>query len=232
MTTTATGSSTDLAYRELKNWILLGEIPLGMRLSEERIGERLSLSRTPVREALLRLHAERFVERRTDGGYRINHPTARSMEELYELRKALELYAVRHTVAEPGEAAAAILEQLHADWAALERDAPESDPDFVILDEDFHQRLAQAAGNGELVAALRRVCERIRPVRTHDFITPGRIDATIWQHLEILEAVLARHVDSDELLERHISESKSFVERAVGRALERMLTTDEASLGW
>src|ERR1700733_2288730 len=91
-------SSGDIAYREIKSLILIGEIPLGVQLGEQRIAERLSVSRTPVREALLRLYAERFVERHPDGGYRVNHPTGRSMRELYELRKALELYSVRKTV--------------------------------------------------------------------------------------------------------------------------------------
>ena len=74
--------------------------------------------------------------------------------------------------------------------------------------------------------------ERIRPVRTHDFITRGRIGATIAQHVAIADAILAGRDDADDLLEEHINESQSFVELAVGRVLERMLTTDEASLGW
>jgi DNA-binding GntR family transcriptional regulator len=232
VTDTGIGTASDIAYRELKSWILLGEIPLGMRLGEERIAERLSLSRTPVREALLRLYAERFLERHPEGGYRINHPTARSMQELYELRKALELYAVRRTIEDRLEENRVILEELRDDWAALEQDAPELDPDFVLLDEDFHRRLAEASGNAELVEALRRVGERIRPVRTHDFLMTGRIDATIEQHLGIVGAAIEGSREAEELLERHISESQRFVESAVGRVLERMLTTGEGGLGW
>jgi DNA-binding GntR family transcriptional regulator len=226
------GSSSDIAYRELKSWILMGEIPLGMRLGEERIAERLSLSRTPVREAFLRLYAERFLERHPEGGYRINHPTARSMQELYELRKALELYAIRKTIESPVEETQAILEDIRNDWMALEADAPELDPDFVLLDEDFHRRLAEASGNAELVEALRRVGERIRPVRTHDFLMTGRIDATIAQHLAIVGAAIEGSLEAETLLEQHISESQGFVEAAVGRVLERMLTTGEGGLTW
>ncbi|HWB23219.1 MAG TPA: GntR family transcriptional regulator [Gaiellaceae bacterium] len=232
MTEPGVGTASDIAYRELKSWILMGEIPLGMRLGEERIADRLSLSRTPVREALLRLYAERFLERHPEGGYRINHPTARSMQELYELRKALELYAVRRTIESPQAETIAILEELRSDWAALAEDAPELDPDFVLLDEDFHRRLAEASGNEELVEALRRVGERIRPVRTHDFLMTGRIDATIEQHLAIVAAAVDGSPDAEELLERHISESQSFVESAVGRVLEKMLTTGEGGLAW
>jgi DNA-binding GntR family transcriptional regulator len=216
-------SSSDVAYGALKAAVLRGDMQLGARLGEERIAERLSMSRTPVREALLRLFAERFVERHPDGGYRVNHPTARSMVELYDVRKALELFALERTLTAPPPPA---LAELREDWRALQPDAPALDPDFVLLDEDFHRRLAEASGNEELVEALLRVCERIRSVRTHDFITPGRIDATIAQHLEILDAVLGGGDDAVALLERHICESQGFVEGAVGRVLERMLTTD------
>jgi DNA-binding GntR family transcriptional regulator len=64
-------------------------------------------------------------------------------------------------------------------------------------------------------------------VRTHDFVTPGRIDATIAQHLAVLDAVLARSDDAPEQLERHILESQRVVEAAVGVVLERMLNAGE-----
>jgi DNA-binding GntR family transcriptional regulator len=219
---TAASTSSDAAYREVKSWILAGELPLGLRLGEERIAERLSVSRTPVREALLRLFAERFLERHPEGGFRVDCPTVRSIRDLYGLRRALELFAVQRAVEQPADRAR--LEQLLAEWEALAPDAPEADPDFVLLDEDFHSRLAEASGNAELVDELRRVGERIRPVRTHDFVTPGRIGATIAQHVGILDAVIASSTEAVGRLDRHILESQRIVEAAVGTALERMLT--------
>jgi DNA-binding GntR family transcriptional regulator len=229
---TGTRSSRDVAYRALKAWILAGQIPLGMRLAEERIAERLSVSRTPVREALLRLSAEHFLERHPEGGFRINHPTARSVRELYEVRRALELFAVRQLVEQPRPEAHAPLEELQAEWIALAPERPEYDPDFVLLDEDFHRRLAEAAGNEEIVTELRRVAERIRPVRTHDFTTPGRIEATVSQHLTLLAAVLGARPEAAELLDAHILESQRSVEAIVGVVLERMLTAGDGGLPW
>jgi DNA-binding GntR family transcriptional regulator len=183
-----------------------------------------------VREALLRLFAERFLERHPDGGFRINHPTARSMRDLYGVRRALELYAIRQTVQNDDGAERHRLEELRAEWRAIAPEAPETDPDFVLLDEDFHCRLAEASGNAELVKDLRRIGERIRPVRTHDFVTPGRIDATIAQHLGILDAVLDNSDEAPDRLERHILESQRIVEAAVGVVLERMLSANEDRL--
>jgi DNA-binding GntR family transcriptional regulator len=230
-------STSDVAYREIKSLILMGEVPLSVQLGEQRIAERLSMSRTPVREALLRLFAERFLERHPDGGYRVKHPTGRSTRELYELRKALELYAIGLTVSRLGagelpEPVRVALAELRLEWVGLEADSVEVDPDFVLVDEDFHRRLAEATGNSELVENLRRVCERIRPVRTHDFVLPGRIGTTIAQHLEILDAVLEASPNAVDMLARHISESQEFVESAVGRVLERMLNGDDETVGW
>ena len=231
----AAQSASEAAYQEIKDWILSGDIPLGMRLGEGRVAARLSTSRTPVREALLRLYAERFVERHPEGGYRINHPTARAMHELYDVRRALELFAIRSASAnalDSAHSAHAQLNELRDEWLELAADAPDGDAGFVVVDEDFHSRLAGASGNAELVEALNRVCERIRPVRAHDFIKPGRIEATIAQHLEITTAALDGRSDTVELLERHISESKGHVELAIGRVLERMLTIGEEGLDW
>ena len=61
----------------------------------------------------------------------------------------------------------------------------------MLLDEDFHVRLAESAGNHELAVLLQAINERIRLVRIHDFLSPERIELTISQHLGIVEAVLA-----------------------------------------
>jgi DNA-binding GntR family transcriptional regulator len=203
-----------------------------MRLAEERIAEQLGVSRTPVREALLRLAAEHFLERHPEGGFRVANPTARSVRELYELRCALELFTLRRVVEGASPEARAALEELRGEWVALAPERPEVDPDFVLLDEDFHRRLAEAGGNDEIGTELRRVSERIRPIRTHDFTTPGRIEATVTQHLAVLDATLAQRWDAVELLEAHILESRRSVEAVVGVVLERMLLAGGEGLPW
>ena len=190
------------------------------------------MSRTPVREALLRLHAEHFLDRHPEGGYKASNPSAQTMRELYEVRLALELFALKRTDQEAGRNCQA-LEELHAEWTALGDSEIDPHAEFVHLDEDFHRRLAESAGNVQLAEQLRQVCERIRPVRSHDFMTPGRINATIPQHLAILDAMIEDDIDQAEsLLDRHISESQKVVELVVAKVLERMLSVSERDLGW
>lgn len=225
-------SASTVAYHELKTWLMLGEAPLGVRLREERIAERIGVSRTPVREALLRLHTERLLERHPEGGYRVCAPSTDAIRGLYDVRRALELFGLRIGFERGHDLDA--LRVLRDEWLALGGPAGRRpDPEFVLLDEDFHARLAAAAGNTPLTDELRRVNERIRPVRSHDFLTEGRIATTVEQHVGILDAVLARDAaDSADRLDRHILESQQVCEAAVALTLERMLSIGATDSRW
>lgn len=213
--------------------ILLGEVPLGVRLGEEKIADRIGVSRTPVREALLRLHAERFLERHPDGGFRASSPSVKSLRDLYEVRSALELFAVERPIRSGSPFDWDAIVALREEWESFEADIDTLDAEFVLIDEDFHFRLARARGNEVLADELRKVNERIRPVRSHDFVTPGRIVTTAVEHLAILDALLSRSFDqASQLLDQHINESKTIVERAVANTLERMLSIGERDRSW
>src|SRR3954452_15402433 len=128
------GQAGERAYAELKRRLLVGEFPLRIRLAEERLAALLAVSRTPVRQALARLHAEKLVERLPDGGYVPAAPNLLEVRQLYEVRRALELSAL----ARPAELGArhdvSLIEPLRDDWRALRQDTPVPDPGFVLLD--------------------------------------------------------------------------------------------------
>ena len=212
------------AYAELKTRLLVGDFPLNVRLGEERLAALLGVSRTPVREALLRLDAEGLVGPHPEGGYCPVAPDVAAVHELYEVRVVLELQALRrpaqslHSVHD-----IAVLEPLRDEWRALSAGPPEPDPGFVTLDEDFHVRLAESGGNQSLADILRTVNERIRVVRMHDFLTLDRVQRTVDQHLGILEAVLVGDLGVAEARFRaHLDESIAVVEQRTTQALARM----------
>ena len=202
-------------HRELRAALLAGEFPYGQRLVEEQLAERFATSRTPVREALRRLEGDGHVVRDRSGGVRPNAPRVSAMRELYAVRTVLEDLAVR--TADPER-----LDGLHEEWLELREEHDES-PDFVLRRRGASTRRSPAPGNRAAERYLRDINERIRVIRIHDFTTPDRIEATIEEHLEILEAIRAGRTDAAAALMRvHIERSADVVERRVGELLARM----------
>lgn len=222
-----TPARAEAAYAALKERLLVGDVPFGHRLAEERVAAELSVSRTPVREALSRLHAEGLVERHPGGGFTPAAPDLHTARELYEVRFALEFLALGRprSAGEPHDRAQ--LTELRDDWASLDPPLGDGDtnPDFVLLDEDFHVRLAAASGNTSLADLLQRVNERIRLVRMHDFVTAERVQRTIGQHVDVVDLLLADRIDgADAALRAHFDESFAVVEQRVAAALARMVS--------
>lgn len=217
------GARRDVAYHQLKLRLLEGAFPLGARLVEERLGAELEMSRTPVREALSRLDAEGLVERHPDGGFRPVVPRLEPIVELYEVRRALEREALLRPRTTGARHDAGAVADLADRWRAWAASPPAPDPAFVAEDEAFHVTLARAAGNSELAGVLVAVNERIRLVRSYDFITADRIEGTIADHVRIAEAVgggdLERAVAA---FDDHLARSMAVVAERVERVQARM----------
>ncbi|WP_205698746.1 GntR family transcriptional regulator [Conexibacter sp. SYSU D00693] len=218
-------SQADRVYEQLRAQLLRGELPVGRRLVEQALAAEFATSRTPVREALRRLEGDGHIERDPSGGLRPAVPSVRSMHELYDVRLALEELVVRRA-ATSGDRGA--LEALRHEWVALQaaRRAPSGEvdgPEFVHADEGFHETVARASGNDVAVRLLCDLNDRIRILRIHDFTLDARIGATIEEHLEILDTVLAGDADAAAAFMRaHVQRSALVVRERVGQALARM----------
>ena len=138
----------------------------------------------------------------------------------------LELAALRRPATSGRPHDLAIVEQLRDDWRFLAGCEPRPDPGFVLIDESFHIRLAEAAGNAAAADLLRQVNERIRLVRMHDFLTEERVARTVVQHLGIADAVLEGDLRTAEIrFAQHLGESMAVVAERVTAALARMVST-------
>lgn len=221
-----TPTRRELAYHSLRQRLLQGDFAPGTRLGEERLAAEIGVSRTPIREALSRLHSEGLVERLPDGGFGPTLINLHLISELYEIRFALERFALRRAEGKLPTHDEELVRALQADWADMDAPAAddEVDGDFVLLDEDFHERLAAAAGNQSLVDQLHKVNERIRVVRMQDFLTAERVELTIEQHLAVLDALLREDIPlAEQRLIGHFAESLSVVEERAALVIARML---------
>ena len=224
---TAAPTRGERVFTDLKARLLAGQFPLGRRLVEDRLAELLAVSRTPIREALHRLHAEGLVVRHPEGGFLPSVPDVATMRTLYEVRVGLEIQALRRPAQVGGRHDVARLTQLREEWVSLLDDTPDEGPDFVLLDESFHMTLAEAAGNPVIVEFLRTVNERIRMVRMQDFLTLDRVEETIAQHLAIVDAVLADNTElAVERFDDHLSQSLAVVEQRTLQAIALMARQD------
>ena len=209
------------AHEVLKHRLLLGDFRLGARLGEVSLAAELGMSRTPVREALNRLHAEGLVVRLEDGGFSPAAPDLHTISELYEVRRSLEFAALNRGDHDEGR-----LRHLLDDWRSMEIPTTDDEcsPEFVLHDEDFHVRLAAAAGNEALTDVLIGVNEHIRMVRMHDFLTADRVRDTIDEHARVVHTLLDEGADAaGDVLSAHLAISESVVEQRAAMALSRMI---------
>ena len=194
-------------YEQLKAEIDGFEWVPGQRRSEAEIGQRLGVSRTPVREALFRLRTEGRIDVEPKTGWFVQPIDFDRIEQLYDLRIVLERWAVARLcerTEDPPE-----LAELKGVWLVPPAERLSDGAEVGALDEALHTLLMQAAGNEEMARVHRDVTERIRIVRRLDFTRGDRIEATYLEHAKILRAVIQRKAEPAQmLLCSHIEHSK------------------------
>ena len=157
----AGGSQAVKAQLKLREMILAGELPGGARIAELTLVERLGVSRTPIRAALLRLEQEGLLEALPNGGYAVRTFSERDVSDAIELRGTVEGLAAR-IAAERGVADAVLNEAracLNDIDEVLRQPAldDESFTRYVRHNQRFHVLLAEMAGSAVLARELERV---------------------------------------------------------------------------
>ncbi|MEI2417969.1 GntR family transcriptional regulator [Orrella sp. JC864] len=198
----ASDSTVDKVYDRLRSMAISYVFKPGERLNEVALAKSLGVSRTPLREALNRLCIEGLLRFLPGKGFYCRDLDVQEIYSLYELRKVLEVSAVRLSMQRAGDgqvrALLDFLDQTGPDAGAL------SVSEMVDLDEQFHERLMEMSGNLEMVRVLRNVNARIRFVRWID-MNRGDRPASQREHRAVLEALLARDEPACvAVLERHI----------------------------
>jgi DNA-binding GntR family transcriptional regulator len=155
---------TERAYAEIKQRILDNDMPAGFQALEQELAEILEMSRTPVREALIRLANEGMVEVRPRHGMRVLPISADDTREIYEILTSLESTAAA-LVAARGLAPAKLdaLKQAVADME--EALAADDLPRWAHGDERFHRLLVDYAGNARLRALVGSCWDQSHRVR-------------------------------------------------------------------
>ncbi len=175
---------------ELLDWICQGAMPAGSRLSDVTLAAQLGVSRTPVREALLRLHREGMVRADMGRGFVVEPLRAGEVRELYPILWTLECLALRLS---PPPTASRL-----RDLRAINRDlrAAKRDPEASLeLDGRWHLALLTACANRPLLDLIRSLKERLRRYEYAYMRDVGRVELSTRHHDRIAAALAAGELD-------------------------------------
>jgi DNA-binding GntR family transcriptional regulator len=198
-------------YSQIKTLILCNEILPGEKLHHQELSERLGVSRTPVREALTRLVQEGYVSFLPNRGFTCKEIRLQEADELYQLREALEAFAVEKAVE---NLTAAAFTQLSAKINLYGKDVQKRfTRDRLVYDQDVHLEIARLSGNETLTKALAQVFERIiLKRRTDGLYDPARGITAHQEHLKLLQAMKKRNTqDAVKIVRAHIRAGKDNV---------------------
>ncbi|HMF47991.1 MAG TPA: GntR family transcriptional regulator [Candidatus Saccharimonadales bacterium] len=198
-------------YNQIKQLILCNEIMPGQKLHHQELSERLGVSRTPVREALTRLVQEGYVSFLPNRGFTCKEIRIQEAEELYDLREALEAFAVEKAIAKLTQAS---LDQLRKKMSSYGRDVQKRfTRERLVYDQDVHMQIIRLAGNETLTNTLSHVFERIvLKRRTDGLYDPARGLTAHEEHMRLLDAMQQRNVSAAvAIIREHIQAGKKNV---------------------
>lgn len=209
-------------YQYLLDQIYTMALEPGTQLGIGEIADQLGVSRSPVRDAFLRLMAEGVLELLPNGGYRVIKFTRKYIDDVFVVRHALELTAVRLSVQNLDRER---VRRLRDAWLAFGAAEP---ADSTLLerhsqaDQDLHQVIAEMSGNLLLKDALDKIIAIAALIRRWHYagnIPHRHLMMTVTEHLSILDAMLALDAEGAvAALDDHLT-------RARERTLERLDAT-------
>jgi DNA-binding GntR family transcriptional regulator len=209
-------SAAERAYRYVKVEILSRRIHAHDVLSEGQIATAVGVSRTPVREALLRLEGEGVLRLLPKRGALVLPVTTEQMLDLIEARRLIETFAVRKVInrasgAEQTRLAQALERHMGVMRAML---AGRDGPAYVAADRDFHAEIVNAAGNAILSDAYRSLRDRQLRMGTVNLLDDSaatevaRMRSTLSEHEHIATAIAARRLRAAEVaINEHLDRS-------------------------
>jgi GntR family transcriptional regulator, rspAB operon transcriptional repressor len=194
------GTTRARVYANLRDAIVRAELEPGRQLSENELAASLGVSRTPVREALVRLRDDRLVEIVPQLGTFVSPISTRAVADAQFIREALECAAVRAAAA---RVTAEDIETLEQNLTAQERARDSADFDaFYVLDDAFHQAICDLSGRA-VWAITQRAKGHLNRIRRLSLPMPSYLAEMIVEHRAIVTRLAEQDPDGAEAALRH-----------------------------
>lgn len=176
--------SSNIAYETIRLLIFKNEIRSGEQLIEEELAVRCGVSRTPIRDALVRLEAEFLVEKRDNKRSFVANPSRDDIDELFALRAMLEGHAAARAAERTSPT---LVARLQSSLQMVQND--QSVYGFLNHNADFHKAIIDAAGSKRLAAMLERLISQPVVHHTAYAYSTDQIARSIDEHKELIEAI-------------------------------------------
>lgn len=180
-------------FNEIRDKILNFEILPGVKVPDKDISEEMGISRTPVREALFRLAENGLIHAKPNRGFTVRTYTAKEVEDLYNMREALEGLAVKLTIRNINES------KIKSFYDLMERYKNVLNTNDVLtfnkLDQEFHDLIAKHSENEFLKQNLRSMHDKIWLIRRYLYFLPGTFQEAYEEHSNIIECVEKRNTN-------------------------------------
>lgn len=195
------GSTSRRVYSSLREAIITGELEPGQRISENELAERLSVSRTPIREALTLLRDERFVQVVPQLGTFVTRISTAAVADAQFVREALECAAVRVAAERADRGDIAALDGL---IRRQEEVVAETNYErFALLDDEFHAAICEISGRGFAWEVAQRAKGHLSRVRRLSLPQPNYLATMVDEHHAVLDALRRGSPDDAEAALRH-----------------------------
>ncbi len=213
-------SLTEVVEDKIRQMITSGELEFGQQITEAKLSEMFNLSKTPIREALLRLSVgERLVEVKPRCGTSIFSLTEEEIDNISRLRIVLEQEAIRSAMR---SSRTVMLAELGKNVAASEALLDKINlPKYRTLDCEFHKLFLDYNKNPYLKDAYKMIATKVWAMRNRIMFPSDHVRNSIEEHIKIVRALLADNIDEAcRLVAEHIN--NGFTARA-----KRLLTVSE-----
>ena len=204
----------DVAYAYIKRSILSGQLQPGEAILENHVCEILSLSRTPVREALSQLANENLVEMIPRRGAFVAGISITEIKDIFQLREVLDCMAVRLAF---GQVATSDLDEFEVLFNNLMKGPDDQDAyEALQIDRRFHEMILEASGNKWLKDLTGLLLERSQLIRIVSLKYPGRMKTSWLEHLQLITLLrLGDSCASEKCALQHVVNARDAVLRAV-----------------
>ena len=198
-----TTSMRDVIYELLREKIINGQLKPGEKITESKLSEQLEVSRTPLREALLRLETQGLVERLPNGRLQVADIHTNDLEDYYAVREVIEGLVAREAAKKANELQ---IEKLHEILKNLE-DAVNRAKGALIVEYSqlFHHKITEIAANKKCVQILKEIEVIVKRQGHYSLNLEGRAPVSLEEHKEIFHWISRRNPEkAEEAMRRHI----------------------------